>query len=432
MLVEFSVNNYLSFKANNRLRMDAGTIKEHGQNVYHPYFLKDLKLVKSAIIYGANASGKSNLLKAFRFMQELVLNSSKESQAAEEIRVEPFRLNKSKLEYPTTFEVVFLGEKGRYRYGFTVTKREVLAEWLLFSDRKKEDELFFRREKIFNFDKKLWSEPKNKIDILKDLTRQNSLFISVLAQFNIDIGTTISKWFANALVIFDTNTEELINHTATLLKKPVYRQKIHQIIAKSDLGFLSIDAVVKETASRRNYTESFVSMLLGVDDSYQVKTAHKVFNDEKKQTDTELFDLMKNESLGSQKYVALIGVVLEALIERKILWIDELDSRFHEHLLKMIIGLFNSTENNPNGAQLICTCHNTILLKKMLRRDQMIFAERDDVGATTINSLYIKEPSVRNDASFDKDYSMGKYGAIPKLDQLDLFNNYGDENEIGK
>jgi AAA15 family ATPase/GTPase len=95
--------------------------------------------------------------------------------------------------------------------------------------------------------------------------------------------------------------------------------------------------------------------------------------------------------------------------------------------LKMIIGLFNSNANNPNGAQLICTCHNTLLLKKMLRRDQMVFAEKDTEGATTISSLYLKEPTIRNDASFDKDYSGGKYGAIPKLDQFDLFSHPHDK-----
>lgn len=423
MLIEFSVDNYLSFKNNGKLRMDAGTIKEHAGNIYYPYFFKDLKLVKSTVIYGPNASGKSNLLKAFRFMQQFVLNSSKESQASEEIKVEPFRLNNAKLNYPSTFEVIFLVEKVKYRYGFTVTKKEILAEWLSFADKRKDEELYLRRDNHFTINPKLLNEPKNKIEILKELTRNNSLFISVLAQFNVPIGTTISQWFNSTMVVFETNTEELIDHTASLLKQPVYREKIHEIIAKSDLGFSSIDVAIKEKALRSNLSESFISLMFGAQDSYQVKTAHKVYNDEKKQTDTTLFDLIRNESLGTQKYIALLGIILEALVERKILWIDELDSRFHEHLLKMIIGLFNSNENNPNGAQLICTCHNTSLLKKMLRRDQMIFAEKNDVGATTINSLYFKDPTIRNDASFDKDYSSGKYGAIPKLDQLDLFND---------
>jgi hypothetical protein len=112
------------------------------------------------------------------------------------------------------------------------------------------------------------------------------------------------------------------------LKNSVYRSKIHEIITKSDLGI----------------------------------------------------------SLGTQKYIALLGVIIEALYQRKILWIDELDSRFHENLLKMIISLFNSKDNNPNGAQLICTCHNTSSLKKYLRRDQMVFVERDERTKRASNS----------------------------------------------
>ncbi|MBS1529217.1 MAG: ATP-binding protein, partial [Bacteroidetes bacterium] len=340
MLIEFSIDNYLSFKNNNRFRMEAGTIKEHTANVFYPFAFNEFKLVKSSIIYGANGSGKSNLLKAFRFMQQFVLNSSKESQASEDIKIEPFRLNHAKLDYPTTFEVIFLIDKTKYRYGFTVTRQEILGEWLCFTDKRKEEELYTRRGNQFLFDKKLLNEPKNKVDILKDLTRNNSLFISILAQFNVPLGIAISKWFSNTLVIFEANTEEMIDHTASLLTQPVYRKKIHDIIAKSDLGFLNLDAVVKEKAAQTRRSESLVSMMMGAEDSYQVKTAHKVFNDEKKQTDIVLFDLLRNESLGTQKYIALLGVILEALMERKILWIDELDSRFHELLLKMIIGLF--------------------------------------------------------------------------------------------
>lgn len=426
MLIEFSLDNCLSFKTPNSLRMNAGTIKEHIENVYYPYFFKDVKLVKSAVIYGPNASGKSNLLKAFRFMQQFVLNSSKESQASADIAIEPFRLNKTKINYPSTFEVTFLLDKTKYRYGFTVTQKEILAEWLLFTDKRKEEELYKRRDKNFTINPKLLNESKNKIGILKELTRNNSLFISVLAQFNISIGTNVSNWFASTSVIFESNTEELIDYTASLLKQPLYRAKIHEVISKSDLGFLSLEAAIKEKASRSSLSESFITLAYSLNESYQVKTSHKIYDDEKKQTDTTFFDLIKHESLGTQKYIALLGVILEALVERKILWIDELDSRFHEHLLKTIIGLFNSKINNPNGAQLICTCHNTSLLKKMLRRDQMIFAERNEFGATTINTLYFKDPGIRNDASFDKDYSSGKYGAIPKLQQLDLFNTNND------
>ncbi|MDB5158719.1 MAG: hypothetical protein JWR50_3426 [Mucilaginibacter sp.] len=427
MLIEFSVENYLSFKNNTRFRMDAGTIKENPGNVFYPIYMRDLKLVKCGIIYGANATGKSNLLKAFRFMQQFVLTSSKESLASEDIDTQPFRLTKSRLSYPSSFEVIFVIKEIRYRYGFIISRKEIHHEWLYMTDKRKEEELFERHNNTLNVDKRLLNEPKNKIDVLREMVRSNALFISVLSQFNVSLGLTISQWFSNSLVIFDGDNERLINHTGNLLKNPVYRERIHDIILKSDLGFLGIEAAVKEKVARSGLSESFVTFMFAADENFHLKTSHKVFDDQNKHIDTTLFDLIKDESLGTQKYIALLGVILEALIERKMLWIDELDSRFHEHLLKMIIGLFNSKDNNPNGAQLICTCHNTSLLKKFLRRDQMVFAERDETGATSISSLYFKDPSVRNDASFDKDYTSGKYGAIPKLEQLNLFNDLGRE-----
>ena len=429
MLIEFSVQNYLSFKELTRFRMDAGTIKEHPGNTFYPLYSKDLKLVKCSVMYGANASGKSNLLKAFRFMQQFVLTSSKESLANEEIDNQPFRLNKSTPTNPSSFEVVFVVKDVRYRYGFIISRKEIYHEWLFITDRRKEEILFQRNKNTLDVDKRLLSEPKNKIDVLREMIRSNALFISVLSQFNISLGLTISQWFANSLVLFDFDNERLINHTANLLKNSSYRKKIHEIIEKSDLGFLGIEAAIKDKAAKTGLSESFISFMFSSDEDFHLKTSHKVFDDQNRHIDITLFDLVKDESLGTQKYIALLGVILEALLQRKILWIDELDSRFHEHLLKMIIGLFNSKDNNPNGAQLICTCHNTSILKKFLRRDQMIFVERGENGSTSMSSLYLKDPAVRNDASFDKDYSSGKYGAVPLLREPDLFSGLSNDDQ---
>jgi AAA15 family ATPase/GTPase len=424
MLVEFSVDNYLSFRDKCKIKMEAGTIKEHSENIHYPIFSKDLKLIKCGVLYGANASGKSNLLKAFSFVRQFVLNSSKESQATEDIKIEPFRLNTSNLDKPSSFEIVFLIDDFKYRYGFTVTTKKVVEEWLFFSEKRKEEKLFARSENQISVDQKLLNEPKNKIELLKELTRPNSLFISVLSQFNISLGDRISSWFSNTVVAFEVNNSDLINYTATLLKKPHFKIKIHEIILKSDLGFSSIEAIIKEKVNKSNYSEEFMSFFYNSEQDYSIKTTHSVFDDKKKQKEFTVFDLIKNESLGTQKFIALLGVVLEALFEKKVIWIDELDSRFHELLLKMIVNLFNSNQNNPNGAQLICTCHNTSLLKRMLRRDQMFFSEKDELGSTSVSSLYQKDPSIRNDASFEKDYTAGKYGAIPKIQQLNLFKDY--------
>ena len=139
--------------------------------------------------------------------------------------------------------------------------------------------------------------------------------------------------------------------------------------------------------------------------------------------------MIENESLGTQKYFGIFGLILLALTKKRILWIDEVDARLHPILLENIISFFNSKKFNPNGAQLVFTAHSTLPLKKLLRRDQMLFVEKDDYGCSSIESLYIKAPKVRNDASFDKDYLSGKYGAIPRINtQLNLFDFASNEN----
>ena len=135
------------------------------------------------------------------------------------------------------------------------------------------------------------------------------------------------------------------------------------------------------------------------------------------------FDLLENESLGTQKFFGILGPILYSLKTRAILWIDEIDARMHTILIENVINLFNSNKYNPNGAQLIFTSHNTNLMKKGLRRDQMYFIEKNKQGVSLLDSLYNKDPKVRNDATFDKDYLVGKYGAIPNLgSQLNIFD----------
>jgi uncharacterized protein len=135
------------------------------------------------------------------------------------------------------------------------------------------------------------------------------------------------------------------------------------------------------------------------------------------------FDLFEDESLGTQKFFGILGPILYALTQRKVIWIDEIDARVHSLLLESVIGLFNSKKYNPNGAQLLFTSHNTNILRKGLRRDQMVMIEKDNFGISKFGSVYSKDPKIRNDASFDKDYLLGKYGGIPHLGtQLNLFD----------
>lgn len=428
MILEFSFENYLSFQGLNRLSFVAEPIKEHPSNLFQSN-RENLKVLRSMGVYGSNSSGKSNLFKGFALMRNMVLNSSRESQTFYSINVTPFKLAKENEAKPTMFEVVFLYEDIKYRYGFRITDKQVVEEWLFFYNNKKQENVFIRSNQIFNINKVLRSgEYKNKIQMLTELTRENALFISVLAQFNVKIAKITFDWFDKSTIVFDANNQEIIDFTANILNEDFYNSKINGIISKSDLGFTSVhtEEKIKAIAERTKLSEGFISMLFKDDyKSYRILTKHKQFENSKA-IGSIYFDLILNESLGSQKYFALLGPIVFSLNNGGILFIDELDSKLHNYLILNILNLFNSNINNPKNAQLIFSSQNTIPLKNSLRRDQMIFMEKDAFGASTVESLYKKKRNVRNDASFEKDYIDGKYGSVPKIAQLNLFNDETD------
>ncbi|MGN6196285.1 MAG: AAA family ATPase [Ginsengibacter sp.] len=426
MIIAFTVENYLSFKNKTSLNFKAAAIKElKDENTILSGFGSDEYLLKSLGIFGPNGSGKSNLIKALAFMKDFVLNSSKESNSVKSIFVQPFLLSTTSRQLPSVFEVTFYLKEEKFRYGFSVDEKQVQSEWLFCNVKSKEEKVFIRAEQNYSFAKNFISSAKDKLTLFTEVTRPNALFASVLAQFNDPLFQAISCWFDNIFIAPDKSHLGLVDYTASLMSLSDYRFLINNIIKNSDLGIERIQELMKE--GRRNPSDfrDFIKNLnYEREGTYQVKTSHKVYDDGHNEKGITEFDLIQNESLGAQKFFGILGPILWALKEKKILVIDEIDSRLHSLLVEQIVSLFNSEKFNPNGAQLIFTSHNTNLIKKGLRRDQMIFAEKDNYGSSKIASLYLKHPKVRNDSSFDKDYLMGKYGAIPKLNtQLNLFKN---------
>ena len=424
MLVRFSIENYLSFKNLVVLDMQAGTIKEHSQHVYTPFFERNVKLLKGAAIYGANSMGKSNLIKAFSFMRALVLNSSKESNTGVKIDVEPFLLSTTTEFKPSMFEVVFYLNDYRYKYGFTVSKLRVESEWLAITVKNKEESIFLRHGSDFNIEKKFKNELKTQLDLLTKFTRDNSLFISILSQFNIDIGKAIINWFDSTLVALDTEHSYLFQTSANLFKDIKYRQLLNDIIQHSGLGIESIEERLSSSAERTGLDRNMLNAIFKREiENLTIKARHIKYDENNKPVDNVYFDMIQQESLGTQKYFALLGPILIALHEKRVFFVDELDSRLHPLLFEIIVDFFNSNKYNASGAQIIFTAHDTNLLKKNLRRDQMIFVNKDEYGVTSLASLYHLKPHTRNDASFEKDYLKGLYGAIPSIQtqQLRLF-----------
>jgi hypothetical protein len=374
-----------------------------------------LKLLKSAAIYGANASGKSNLGKALKFMRSFISNSSKDTQETEDIPIENFRLNTETELKPSYFEIVFLMDGKVYRYGFEVNKKEVISEWLFYVPTIREVTLFQREENIID------SKPAFKGGSkFKNNVRDNALFLSVAAQFNIEIAKKILNWLINLNVTSGLDDINLSGYTIHCFENNNNRDRIIQLVKKLDLGIddLEVNKIeLTEEALPKEMSKELKDRILRDTSAYSIGTVHRKYNAEGEQVSTESLDMVEHESEGTQKLFALAGTLIDTLESGRILVIDELDARLHPLVTREIISLFNSNQTNPRNAQLIFMTHDTnILSHKFFRRDQIWFAEKDKFGATHLYSL--AEYKIRNDASFENDYIQGRYGAVPFIGDL--------------
>lgn len=426
MLVEFNVGNYRSFKENVTISMVAANISSRPksldeQNTFHVN--DSLTLLTSATVYGANASGKSNLITALRFMRRFVLTSSRETQITEHIDVEPFLLSIEERLKPSTFEIVFLIDGAQYRYGFEATVEHVIAEWLYRLGSLREQTLFEREQDSIKVNTRHFREGRG----LEMRTRPNALFLSVVAQFNGAISTDILRWFRELSVNTGVDDRRDMIFAFHHFEESPHREGMEELIRRLDVGIDRIN-VERTPAMMPSHlpdevAQQFKQMLdaLAEDgstaESISVKTLHTVFDAKGKPADTVVFDLEEQESAGTKRLFALAYPIMQALSKGTVIVIDELDVRVHPNLALELVRLFNSQETNPHHAQLVFTTHNTNLLSAQLfRRDQIWFVEKSRQGASDLYSLVeyrIDGKVVRNDASFEKDYIAGRYGAIP-------------------
>jgi AAA15 family ATPase/GTPase len=423
MLVKFTVANFRSFQDAMTLSMVAANLVAKDKTVDTSNLIKtdsEISLLKTAVIYGANASGKSNLLKALLFMKSFMVNSSKESQSTDKIGVEPFKLGLYGETSPSHFELVFIMDGIRYRYGFEADRNRVSAEWLYYVPSSRETSVFSRKDNVIAVSKKFDAEGIDK------RTRNNALYLSVCAQFNVPLAEKILAWVSDKLnVLSGLHDHHYRNYTAGSCDTDANRLRISSLIKALDTGISGI-TVERNTLGIDSLPsampEELKKLITRGSDSFtqvSVKTTHKKYGNDGSFVGEEEFDMDENESDGTQKLFTLAGPLLHALKEGEVLLIDELDSRLHPLVTLAIIRLFSEVESNSKNAQLIFVTHDTNLLDKSLfRRDQIWFTEKNRYGATSLYSL--AEFKIRNDASFGSDYIKGKYGAIPFIGSLDI------------
>ena len=426
MLVQFSVGNFRSFRNVVTLTMVAAHIQENIES--HIFKQNDLDLLKSAVVYGANASGKSNLIRAMFVMSELIKNSSKESQAKEAIPIEPYRLSTDFEHSPSHFEIIFLYDDVRYRYGFEVDRERVHREWLYHVPVSRERMLFERTEGKFRI-----AGPFKEGKGLEEKTRDNALFLSVVAQFNGNIAVRILNWFNSFNIFSGIQSAGYAAYTLNQLRDPKMGNKIINFIRAIDLGIEEIH--LEQTPLMPEHLppslpDVFKQLILKQPNvmNASLRTIHKKYDEIGRAISFESFDMMQSESDGTQKMFALAGPIMDTLIHGKVLVVDELDARLHPNLTRYILALFNSVKNHH--AQLIFNTQDDNLLEsKQLRRDQIWFTEKDLSGWTRLYSLV--EYKIRSDAPFRRDYLGGKYGAIPIFNESeeDFWNDGKQKTE---
>ncbi|OGA40195.1 MAG: hypothetical protein A3G28_04255 [Betaproteobacteria bacterium RIFCSPLOWO2_12_FULL_68_19] len=420
MLIEFSAANFRSINEVQKLTLVAGPGKEHlGQNTFDSGLTGFPRLLRSAVIYGANAAGKTNLLRALQFMQGLVVNSAT-FQEATRVAHNPFRLSKKTAASPSEFEVAFIDEGVRYEYGFSVDANRVHKEWLIAYPHGRPQNWVERtyHEKKNEYEWQFSAKLKGSPRVWRDATRANALFLSTATQLNSEQLRPIFQWFQKKLVIIGTGGSEL-NPALTfkLLEQPDGKQKLLQFVHAADLGIddLSLQrATAAPTMAIGGNIVSEPQPQGPITTLLRVTSYHKA-SDGEQRVAMDFGD----ESSGTQRLFQSAGAWLNVLNNGEVILYDELDTSLHPLMTRFLIGLFHYRSTNPKNAQLVFTTHDTSLLdSEIFRRDQIWFIEKDKKGASRLYPL--SDFSPRKDEKLERGYLRGRYGALPFIGELKL------------
>ena len=414
MLIQFNFKNFNSFRDEATLDLSAAKMTEFSERVIS---VGGEKILPVAAVYGANASGKSNVYAAFEYMTDYVVNSFKygdEVKNFDEIRPHPFLFDKESAQADTSFEVYFTvpGDKTEksYNYGFCVGQKGITEEWLNYKAKtaRKYKSIFYRDENTLD----LSGIPKASRENISIALEKQVLIVSLGAKLRVTKCKLVRDWFLNNEFADFGN---VINNFFMLRVLPegfVDDEKVQEKVVKF---FASFDETIKGFE---------VTRLPQQDDSkdeyFKIDALHKMIGS------NELAKIpLQDESAGTLKMFALYPELQEVLNHGGVFFIDELNARLHPLLVRNFILTFLNLENNVNHAQLVFTTHDTWQLSnRLLRRDEIWFTEKDEDGLSTLYSLadFIDEDGsrIRKDESYEKNYLLGKYGAIPSLKTIEF------------
>lgn len=428
MLIGFRFKNWRSFYKENFLSMEATKDKElRSINTFciDPKVMpkEENELLKSAVIFGSNASGKSNVLKALAYMKNCVMQSA--SQAPVVASNEYFAFFENAKDEESLYEVKIIQNNTYYEYGFTLLHGVVESEWL-YRRKERLTKVFYRRGQNIEV-----------VGLSKDAAKllnisQNTLFLSVSNNLKLEIAPYLNDvmvWFLNLLIVFENNANSLDIYT---MENGKYKEQAVKILKKADIGICDIKVIKDKVANMANINDVLrLNTQLQINPgSYgqlkqenaelfniDLETYFDFYDKNKKATSKKSVRLFRNRgfnSEGTERLLYYMGWILAALDQGRVIFVDEVDSKLHFLVANYILNLFNSIDSNPKNAQMICTAHNVMLMDEDLRRDQIYFTSKDKYGVSSLVSLSDFK-NVRKNDLFSKKYLAGFYAALPDM-----------------
>lgn len=412
MLVEFRVKNFRSLRDEQVLSLVASRDKSLQDTHTLATGLKAVPtLLRSAVVYGANAGGKSNLIKALQYMRAVVMESATVIQPGQTFAVQPFRLDTESASQPTEFELTFLRDGVRYQYGFAMTAQRIVSEHLLVYKAFKPQRWFDRHYDALT-DKDIYefgSGLKGQKNLWEGATRPNALFLSMAVQLNSESLRPVFDLFASRLIIFNEQAQLNPQISIQRLKQPAGRAEICHFLNAADISIADIDVVTRKVAAQAVHFDLVAGKTEVRDEEREESQLRFHHVTDSGQAVFELAD----ESSGTRNLLFLSGPVLDIIEKGLILIVDELDTSLHTLLVRELVRLFHRADANNGGAQLIFTTHDASLLDApdLFRRDQVWFVEKDSDQAS--NLVGLSEFSPRKNEALERGYLMGRYGGVP-------------------
>lgn len=449
MLIRFTVENFLSFNQETEFSMIASSGRLFPEHVMKEKGRNNINILKAGVIYGANAAGKSNLIKAMAFARRLVLRGTESNEI---IAVKPFRLDAASLNKPTKFEFEFKYQGTCYAYGFSINATKVLEEWLYKVNKTTENPIFRRttndkQQADIDFHVNFSDQEEEQFfKFLAKGTRPNQLFLTEAIDRNATDIKAINhcfKWFYEVLNIvfpeskylgldFVGDDDKLSKDFGIFLK--LFGTGIEDVATKRvDLedAFKNLPDKIQQNIkldARELPSGSNKSMLVNIggkvynihrDNHNELKVAILMTKHKVKPGATEVLFDIEDESDGTQRLFDLIPALLDVTREERVYIIDELDRSLHALLSIHLLKLFFKKAQKHNS-QLIVTTHEAGLLDlNLLRKDEVWFVEKNKWGESQIYSLEEFKP--RYDKDIRRGYLQGRYGAIPFIGNLDSF-----------